>query len=465
MRRPLVLPAVFVLTATLAACGQPSTSTQVAPPEATRPGMSPVPQIARGWDDDLADLGKDLPNFGGYSYENGHLILYVAGQDTGGALAPASVSDLESRLAQLLSTSENAPSFVTPTGESLRASALPTQTRPVKYPFANLQRWRVALRQAMNGRDVNELYIDASQNQVVVGTPTGTVTPELQRVLDSAQVPSDAYQTIQSNPVPTKTLSNAFTYPLGGIATRYFSDGREECTLGLGVTYNGTSGFLSASHCTTAYGNDPSTNKRSYYQGGATPARLIGTEASDPPNLSTATCTAAGYSSLPCRQVDVAFFSYSVSANRGRIARTTEGIGSTTTLTNPDGSDQFYDVTNVYGRPEVNVILENVGYVGGYKTAKVVSSNTDVAYSNIVILNVVKVYTNTNQAVTCSGDSGSPWYVKTTTGLSFAGIQSGGGNQIAGQNCYYSAFFSPVQAINSAFGNSTTTNAMLYTRP
>jgi hypothetical protein len=140
---------------------------------------------------------------------------------------------------------------------------------------------------------------------IVVGTRSGQINVKLESIMASIGLPKNAFRVEKSEPVLTKTLSDTFIPPLGGVEIIKNSDGGL-CTYGLGVTFNNDLGFITASHCTNVLGDDVTGNKQKFLQGN--PARIIGTESFDPPNDTNSSCTARGYASTRvCRTADVAF--------------------------------------------------------------------------------------------------------------------------------------------------------------
>jgi hypothetical protein len=231
------------------------------------------------------------------------------------------------------------------------------------------------------------------------------------------------------------------------------------CTIGLPVLLGTVEGYLIASHCTglTLGVNSGVVISQAGQQ--------IGVESNDPSNLPQASCPTADL----CRYAEVAFIKNTgVAFNRARIVKVNQTIGSIITLTNADGTDQFYDVTSAPNRPAASVILTNVGATSGWKQAKVVNPSIDYLVPTnpkVLTFGMVKVFsTSTTNPAGCQGDSGSPWYQPiTTTSAGFYGILSSIPNDstLNGLICGSYAYFSPIEQISLGFGASVVT----YTRP
>lgn len=427
---------------------------------------------AIGYDDILADISRKYPAFGGFYYDRtqNRISIFIADTYRGTVINSLSEAERGRKLglirAEVLSfIQENHPDII--------------QNRPqvrfdrTPYSFVDLQSWRTLLRAGM-GDTVNMLYIDQESRRIVIGyyanpnslsetqRDVGALGGEQQRgrnraieLINQLQIPSDAVKLVPSgDAILTQTLSDTPTNPVGGYAwqssaTAVFPD--RTCSIGLNVTYNSLIGFLSASHCTPTVGQND--NVQAYTNG-----RYIGFERYDPPSQN---CL---WTSLPCRYADVAFFSYSVPSNRGRIARQRS---FTRYDRGVDSTNPTYSVTSVILRPSQGSRLDNIGSVGGWKFGYVTSPSVDKSGRSVtggpafLLLDAV-LMENAGLTVTCAGDSGSPWYSRNPDNtVSFAGIQSIGDGNIEirlNQPCYSQAFFTPTTNINRTFQN-----AVVYT--
>lgn len=115
--------------------------------------------------------------------------------------------------------------------------------------------------------------------------------------------------------------------------------------------------------------------------------------------------------------------------------------------------------------------VSSIGASSGFCDATVVSSDTDVVYSNptCVIKHVVEVQRSSTSGVGtgCKGDSGGPWFQITGTNTAkFLGIYSGQSTGDAPSitrydkrvaTCGYTAYFVPVAQIRVAYPNATFT--------
>lgn len=488
--------ALSILTSILVGCGSINNQSENQTIEAQSSNITSTAQSTQGkiitiskdsplygWDDALAELAHKYPAFGGYYYDEDTLVILTATSYLGKAINDTDTSEkgrklgvIKSELLDLLN-SPIAPVLLDENGNKKNINKV--KFSKVKYSYADLQNWRLNLRSLL-GSGVTEIGINKQENKVDVGY-SEIVNGISGQSLDSNQknatsskisalgIPDDAINLSHIETSSTKTLSDLFRPPVGGImwskkmfkadGTAYFPDW---CTIGLNVDYGGKRGFITASHCTDKLGNDPSPMYAYNGKNADGVGYNIGQEYYDPPSGSLVNCLWQGTLTQPCRLADVAFFQYSITADRGKIAKTTEKRGDTTTV-QVNGVDVSYSVTSVITRPEVGVVLDNVGRVGGWKQAVVLGSSTDQYIGKdglgYQLLNSVKVRSNTGDTntsiATCGGDSGGPWYQKKQDGtLAFAGIQSGGGtieNVPHPDNCYPIAYFTPVDNMNKSF--------------
>lgn len=451
-----------------------------------------------GFDDRLAEISRRFPSFGGYYLErdSNTYIIQIARTYKGRIINEPEGAERGRRLGQIRREVENfllAEGHATP--EDLKRAKF--RFSEVEHSYGALQEWRYQLR-ALLGTKIGLLYIDAKGNSLVVREIQSIISEdldrqslqtdlELRRAIEGTGVPLSAVNLLelgvevlerqeiqgdmlQNQSTVTKTLDQSvFSPALAGTGWRKQSDG-QHCTIGLNVSYNGISGFLTASHCTRQQGNDV-IPQVAY---AAQTSLEIGRESYDPSTpivgcLGRPTAGGgAGYYSN-CRYADVAFMAYSVPSYRGRIVRTTEGARYTRTVfsqmdasgSTTDPSHPLSQFTPTIGRPSEGTLLHNLGRTGGWKTGLVINNNADIAfpggstYGEFVILNAVFIAMN-GEIVTCSGDSGGPWYIKNTNGtLTAAGIQSGASVRstalINGQNCYSEAAMTPIENIARSF--------------
>jgi hypothetical protein len=358
--------------------------------------------------------------------------------------------------------SPSAPVLTTEQGQVIPYASIGINVQMVKVSYNRLYLWRKLLRSAFNLNLINELGIDQPNNKILVGVNSEQNRVDLLRFLSRFRISTDAITIQIQNLMPSKTLSDQFRPLLGGIRIDLqITPSPTYCALGFPVLLGAVKGYLTASHCT---GSNLGVNQNIVI---LQANQQIGIENNDPPNLPQASCPTPAI----CRYADAVFIKNTgVGFNRARIVKVTQTTGSKISLTNADGTDQFYDVTSAPNRPATSVILSNIGVNSGWKQAKVVNPSLDyslsfVASPSIVVLGGVKVNSvSTTDPASCGGDSGSPWYQPTsTTTAAFYGIQS---SEIAdsvanNQSCGSVAFFSPTQQITAGFGTSVVT----YTRP
>ena len=443
----------------------------------------------QSWDDKLASIAKKYPAFGGYyeDEESGEYFILIANNYKGTAINEESASENGRKLGLIKGELEKF--LVDNKAVTLEeAKGIKFKFKKVEQSFAALQEWRILLRENLDD-DISMLKIDDKNNKLVIGysefsanngsNNISTVTMQsngrgsrVRALLNSSNIPESVTTLIDYTPrstaAVTKNLFNGtnFSPPMAGERWDTSSSSLGGCTIGANVTYGGVSGFLTASHCTKAVGPDPLPEQEAFM--GTT---KIGVESYDP-NAYFGCFNQNTQWKNDCRYADVVFMKYTVPSNRGRIVKTTEGARLTTTVQSDTiTGDPYYKVSSVdWARPPVNRYLENVGYVGGWKKARVTDNDTDITYltdtggQDFTLLNSVEVVAVSNttdpreQVAVCKGDSGGPWYRKgaTTDGsLIFQGIQSGGGGEVVyiqnGQNCYKTAYLSAMDQVARSF--------------
>lgn len=419
------------------------------------------------WDDEVFRAMHDNPRFGGYFTDSGMLTLQMKSEH-GEKSDLTALSETEQKrnendierakknLIKLLSTSPSAPVFPNEQGQLIPYTSITVNLAMVKVSYNRLYIWRKLLRSAFSLGLINELYIDRINNKLFAGVNSEQNRIDLLRFMTQFHISSEVVTIQIQNIVPSKTVSDQFRPVLGGIEVTSSVGG---CTLGLPVLLGALEGYLIASHCTEANLGVNSSVVMSQAN------QQIGVENNDPPNLSQSSCP----TTVLCRYADVAFIKNTgVAFSRARIVKVTQTTGSKVTLTNPDGTDQFYDVTSAPNRPTESAILSNVGATSGWKQAKVVNPSIDqvIAFKPpVMILGIVKISSiSATYPAGCGGDSGSPWYLPTsTTTAAFYGVQSASTTDSIANNipCGSIAYLSPVQQITAGFGTSVVT----YTRP
>lgn len=194
----------------------------------------------RTLDEMFSYLGERVPGgFGGLLYdEEGRLVMLLVDTSQFDAAVDALID------AQLRPMTDPA---------TFRQSLT---VRAVRYPFANLQRWRVEAKR-MNLPGAVSFDVAEDQNRVRIGVDGSPAAVEAQLV--SAGVPQDALEVFthpsnQADRAVSHTLNSKFTSLMGGISIEA-DDDLGSCTLGA-VASHSTHGatFVTASHCTEVPG-------------------------------------------------------------------------------------------------------------------------------------------------------------------------------------------------------------------
>lgn len=477
-------PLVLTLGLLLTACGAPtptapdaagetaalSAQTTPAPTMLSIPPSSPV----FGADDALAQIALQYPAFGGYTVsDDNELVIFVAKnfnkKPIGEGPRGRSVGLIRKALLDLVGDAESPISAPGQAPKKLRD--LKVRHTDVETSFADLQSWRLHLRNNLHRGLIAALSVDGAGNRVAVTLLGDDKRADFLALLDRLGVPPQSVALSVGKPGKTATLSSTVRPPVGGIEVR----GRLTCTLGTNVSWNGLNGFLTAGHCSDI---EAATDNGTFYQGrtstGQPLAYAVGTENYEPGYSSAAFCkTESPEPSLPCRLSDVTFVQYSVPSNRARLIKTTETTNSITIATDAQGNPVEYDVTAAYGSElTLGTVLNNVGKRSGFKQAKVASLSADVYYGDYFHVNAVKMTAISGEAITCDGDSGGPWFSRTgTTTAKLAGIQFGGVTMVAtpayaklepGETgtitCYNDAYYTSVANIGKLF------SGMAFTR-
>lgn len=488
-----IRPTTALVTLTLLALtarGSSEPRVESSAPASLEAQSSPMPAMLSvspsspnaGPDDDLAAIAQQYPAFGGYFVnDNNELVVLVAKQfnkkPIGDAPRGRAVGLIRKAVLDYVGDADSP--VVAEDQAPVKIRDLKVKIVDSEHSFADLQSWRLHPRGMMQSDAISELSIDRAAGQINVTVFTDADLPKLKTKLGQMGIPENSLKLGVGRAGKTATLLSTVRPPMAGIEVR----GREGCTIGANVTNGTTSGFLTAGHCSDVEGQTEGTN---FYQGrdsnNAPLQYRVGSENSEATWLSSTYCAANSSqgSALPCKDQDVTFVAYSVASNRGRMVKTTESTYSRTIDTTAAGELASYDVTAAYSSTEVknalNQTLNNVGMRTGFKQAKVVSVDAEVNYGSDVLVHAVKLYSLDGNPVTCSGDSGGPWFNRTgvVNGINtakLAGIQAGGNTStptpaqfatlLPGEagtiNCYLAAYMTPVPTIQKYYPSMTFT--------
>ncbi len=330
---------IFVGAAMLAACSDEPTNTPRPRSDATAASISFADTASYPSEAEFRAIARAFPGFAGYYYDNqkGELVVQM----------DAAGRDLR-MLDYVRSLLGNRPLDGV---RNYRFANVPVAFRIVKYNYADLQRWRLALTShllAARGRTSVAVALNPRDNNLFVGLASSTLEAGLRAAASRAGVPNDAFQVsglefarssetvdrVSSTPAASLAPGDSLTTrnrPVhGGVEIRFLRERHgpfeiQACSFGLGVTYNGQAGFLTASHCTNSVGSVASP-QTAFFQRDVTgqPQDLIGTETIDPPFFS---CEGNQVAVERCRNSDIVFAAWNSgatgAASQGIIARTT----------------------------------------------------------------------------------------------------------------------------------------------
>jgi hypothetical protein len=236
---------------------------------------------------------------------------------------------------------------------------------------------------------------DETRGRFVVGVLDRGVDGLVRARLAMLGVQSDSVDVIETEPiVKVVTLRDKVRPVVGGLQIRFSGF---LCSLGFNAILNGTTGYVTASHCSDDQGSVEGTQ---YYQPlNRVADEFIGTEIADPPYLRNLAGCPRG---RKCRYSDANFSSGAdgVDFELGAIAKTT----------GPDGSlviDGRFDIIGE-GEATVGDTANKVGRTTGWTQGRVTRTcvNTGVLGTNIVLL--CQGFVESARQIVAGGDSGSP---------------------------------------------------------
>jgi hypothetical protein len=357
-------------------------------------------------------ISQEIKGFGGYFYdEQGNMVAYLV--DLGE----------EGRAREILEPIAKARDV----GARERSSGQ-IVFKQAEHSFLELSAYRnQATDRVLAVSGVEWTDLDEAQNRFVVGVGREASKDEIAKVLEEHKVPLAAVAFEESGRVTPDLTLRDYKRPLqGGYQIQNSSGGT--CTLGFNAYWAGYATFLTNSHCTSSLWQQLST---SFYQNtSAFAGNLVGIEISDPKPYS------CGFLSLyRCRWSDAAvIYKYgSVSANHGKIARTTfwgspGNIGSIVV----DSNNPSMTITSEYSFPTGGEMFDKMGRTTGWTYGFVKKTCVDMNRSDYAGGGFGRIlcqdWTNYKRE---GGDSGSPvfrWYGSTVrlAGIHWGGITQGG---------------------------------------
>lgn len=437
----------------------------------TRPILEPPRLGAVGPDSAFIDDGSfpgeraykavaaEFPGFAGYFYDSGKVIVETT---------------VEGRTERMLESTRRAMGsgmLDARNGVSSQTAAMTLRT--VSYSYRQLDRWRRLVRDELYSlREAHWLALDVMANQIIVGVRDVAVAARIAQEAVKLGVPVGAFRTSTAQFSPIASAKppavTAFSADLRGrgrpvvggmliqmLNTAHNNNRTVDCTLGIGVLYNGVAGFLTNSHCTNSVGttNQPSGFFQNDIQQPAT--NLIGIETIDPP-FTTAACATSphdeeemppfpiGYpgpwpvfppAAVLCRHTDLIFAPWDAGAvgaqSLGLIARTTAlgdyDFGQLTGSITIDAVHPNLYVTSEYlSTLTPGMYLEKMGERTGWTRGRVLYTDVSVSvqwapWPRVVNGQIDSVWTVVNLTAASFGvdygDSGSPVFTTVGTGV------------------------------------------------
>lgn len=400
-------------------------------PCAAQSAPTRLPELARSIDDELVQMGRKIPGFGGMFYdEQGYPTVYL--REPGSAAAQFAVKSL---------------------GEEVRVLR-------GDFEFEQLIEWKQALRPVLALPGVVFLDADEARNRVVIGIDAlqgkSFDRGRLDKALATRGVPAKAVLYQESQPfreligytdgdkaqATTNILKTLRPVP-GGVQLTYPNPPLTFfCTIGFNAYLGGAFGFVTNSHCSIERGV---VDDGRYAQGTAGSA-TIATEIADPPYFTDPPCPTG----RKCRYSDSSFVRYDADSTKlgsfRKIARTAARDPQQGSVALKPASARF-TLSGVGAPPLVGQVVNKVGRSTGWTYGKVVSSCVDV---NSFLTSYTLFCQHLVLGGSAAGDSGSPvfsWTRGTTVNL--LGILWAGGTDNQGNTLFA---FCPVANIEQELG-------------
>lgn len=363
----------------------------------------------RSIDDELVQIGREIPGFGGLFYDGeGRPTLYL----------------------------------LDPQGAGVAVKSLGADVRILRgdYEFERLVAWRHELRPLLGLPGVSFLDSDEGRNRVVVGVDPraeGLDPDRLEREILAQGVPREAVVFQEAAPFEDLATLRDKLRPVPGGAQIAFSN--FFCTLGFNAYRNNVFGFVVNSHCTNVRGEADGTR----YSQGVPAGGAIGTEVADP-SFSTGPPCPAG---RRCRMSDAAFARYDKTSlgGLGKMALTTSKGTETgsVTLKNPGAR---LTITARTGSPLQGDTVHKIGRTTGWTFGTVLGTCVESNNSTDVTLFCQTIV----RAGSGGGDSGSPvFYSLPGNKARLVGILWGGRTDPALGTLFA---FSPLENIEAELG-------------
>jgi len=369
---------------------------------------------------DLATLARIIPGFGGFYLDAGVPTVYL--------LDPAIRGPAERALGAYAAARGVTPAQI--------------RVLQARYHYRDLDRWFQRISdEAFSTPGVVYTDLDEAANRVAVGVEHGAAAASMRELAARLGIPAEALIVRETEPIHfLQTLRDKVRPVVGGVQIRFSNF---LCSLSFNAVRAGTSGFVTASHCSDKQGAVDGTL---YYQPlNQVPDEFIGTEIADPSFFRNSQGCPHG---RKCRRSDANF-----SQGASGVTFTLGGIAQTTGANNGslDIAGSFTITGDAIGNALVGQTLDKVGRTTGWTEGHVTAScaNVGVSGSNIELL-CQDIVENTVQIVG-AGDSGSPvFFISGGSTVTLHGTLWGGNS--SGTLLVYS----PIANIEQELGSLTT---------
>jgi hypothetical protein len=237
-------------------------------------------QLAQTLDDRFAAVARLVPSFGGFFIgDDGRLNVYLTDR---------------SQLAVAMQA------IVAVFGRTRLPLENPVALQG-RYGFLQLKAWHdLHRRQTLAMPGVSSVDIDEMQNLLEIGVTDFNAMQNVRQSLERLGIPSESFNISEVAPMKIQQTLQSKWRPIAGGIQIARSGLSGVCTLGVLAVLQNKAGFITASHCTTAFGAVDSTV---ITQANNSNSNRIGVELFDPPLWTGSPCP----SGRLCRQSDAAF--------------------------------------------------------------------------------------------------------------------------------------------------------------
>lgn len=415
-----------VIRGVLSTCPTQSPGSAVRSPAPGSLGPKSIPQtgLQPTFDDQLAQLNKAVPTFGGLfvDEEADTLFIYLTRS------SPAALQSVARRLRVLFDIPERR-----------------TRMLRARYDWRQLKTWHDRITSGVfSVSGVTMSDIDDRRNRLTVGVADLGVRDEVQRRLARLRIPREAVRIARRPPsAEVSSLQEVHRPLVGGLQLNMSGGGF--CTLGV-VAWNprlSQWGLITNTHCTDTRGSLEGTRFFQHTRSGTlfqnragTDVNEIASEADDPSYFTGGDCPV----NRRCRYSDSAFAAFTTFPNpqpsfqRGFIAFAAGG--------DPRWQGTTLDIGNEESSPIVGRVVGKVGRTSGLSISKV----TDTCLTANSFIRAGDALQDTGTTLICQakanytsqgGDSGAPVFSR----------PGGGVWHLAGLNYRGDAMFSPISQI------------------